>query len=83
MTQLNKHDVEALLVAYEEDPIDALRTALAKVLDRDDSTAWHELVTAAGLPHDRAVALLAGATPALDALAAELNEQRELPRAPR
>ena len=81
MTRLTKRDVEALLDRYDADAIGALSTALAKVLGSgsgSESGSWPELVAAAHFDPRRTSALLAARPDALDALAAELNELREL-----
>ena len=77
MSRLNKFDVEALLGAYDRDPVAALTVALAKVLDRP-SAGWEALVAAGPFDAGRRALLLAGDQAALDRLAAELNELRSL-----
>jgi hypothetical protein len=77
ITRLTKRDVEALLTAYDADPVAALTVALRRLLDRDDAS-WPELVGAAPLTDTRRAALLVGEQRALDGLAAELNEARSL-----
>ena len=69
--------MEALLAGYDGAPIAALTDALRIVLDRPDGL-WPDLVAAAGFSDTRSAALLVGEERALDALAAELNEQRDL-----
>ena len=77
MTRLDKRDVERLLDSYDRDPVAALSVALEKVLDLAGA-AWPQLVYAAGLDPARTERLLAAQPNALDELATELNEQREL-----
>ena len=77
IARLSKRDVEALLAGYDAAPIEALTAALRIVLDRHDGL-WPELIAAAGFSDTRSAALLVGEERALDGLAAELNEQREL-----
>ena len=77
MSRLNKFDVEALLRAYDHDPVAALAVALAKVLDRP-AAGWAALVAAAPFDPERRALLLAGDQAALDRLAADLNELRTL-----
>jgi hypothetical protein len=77
VTRLAKRDVERLLQTYDDDPIAALGVALAKVLDVGDST-WQTLVDRAGFAPERATRLLVAEPSALDALARELNELRDL-----
>ncbi len=79
ISRLTKRDVETLLAGYDRDPIDALAAALRIVLDAPDAS-WPELVAGAGFTDTRRAALLIGEEGALDALAAELNEERSLSR---
>lgn len=67
-----------MLATYDDDPTAALATALRIVLDREDAS-WPELVNAGGFTATRSAALLIGEQGALDDLAAELNELRDLP----
>ncbi len=78
MTVLKKRDAELLLASYDDQPVEALTTALRVVLDRPelDFTA---LLKVAGFTCDRRIRLQAQDPKALDELAAELNEQRTLP----
>lgn len=77
IARLTKRDVENLLADYDSDPIGALTAALRIVLVRPGDD-WPELVAAAQFTDTRAAALLLGEERSLDALAAELNELREL-----
>ena len=77
MPRLAKRHAEALLARYDDDPVGALRAALAVVLARPGAS-FADLVAAAPLDPARRAALLAGEVAALDALAAELNEARGL-----
>lgn len=77
MARLTKRDVERLLTEYDAEPLTALRRALGRTLERPHAT-WPELVAAAPLEPARRAALLAGDVAALDGLARELNERREL-----
>jgi hypothetical protein len=77
IARLRKRHVESLLAGYDDDPVAALTGALRIVLERPDAT-WPELVAAAGFPDTRTAALLVGEEGALDALASELNELRDL-----
>jgi hypothetical protein len=81
MAQLTKRQVESLLASYDHDPVGALTTALQIVLELPGAT-WRELVEATRLGEERKHPLVAEHLDALDRLAAELNELRELPRAP-
>ncbi len=78
MARLGKRDVEQLFAAYDADPVDALRRALAKVLDRPGAD-WPTVLAASGLPPATVGALRAGDQRALDELARTLNELRTLP----
>jgi len=77
ITRLSKHDVQVLMASYDADPVGALTTALAKALGTADE-AWPALVARTGLSVADRAALLNGEPAALDALAQELNELREL-----
>ena len=79
MTRLKKAHVEALLRDYDADPIGALTTALRVVLD-EPSGEWKSLLAAAKLSDARRERLQSGQQGALDELASELNEARELAR---
>lgn len=80
MSRLRKRDVAQLLDRYDADPTGALGVALARVLDLSDPLpAWSALVAACGFDAERSEQLLRRDPEALDALAAELNELRELP----
>ncbi len=79
MPRLKKKDVEALLRDYDSDPIGALTAALRVVLDQPDAN-WLVLLSAANLPDRRLQRLQDGDQTALDELAAELNETRDLAR---
>lgn len=76
MARLRKADAEALLAGYDADPVAALTLALRRVLEQPCGS-WEELV--AVLPVERRTSLLARDPVALDRLAADLNELRELP----
>jgi hypothetical protein len=75
--RLTKRDVEALLGSYDADPVGALTTALRSTLERPLAT-WDELVADPAFDTAERVALRERQTPALDALAARLNEERQL-----
>ena len=62
---------------YDDDPVAALTSALRRVLDQPDAT-WPELVASAGFSDTRTAALLIAEEGALDELAREMNELREL-----
>ncbi len=79
MTRLRKTQVEALLTNYDSAPIDTLTTALRIALDAP-TLDWAALVVSADLPHDLSEGLRRGDPAALDQLAAELNELREVAR---
>ena len=83
MARLTKRDVEALLDGYDADHVAALTAALCKVLDVPRSTSWPDLVAMASFPTEQRDALLAGRQAALDALAQQLNEERDLSRSGR
>ena len=76
---MRKADAEALLDTYGIDPVGALTVALRTVLERPDA-AWPELVAAARFADTRTAALLIGEERALDELATELNELRDVDR---
>ncbi len=73
MANLRKADVEALLRHFDDHPIEALTIALRRVFDEPDGE-WLTLI--AHLPEGRRRLLVARNQPALDDLAAELNETR-------
>jgi hypothetical protein len=75
VTELKKRDVEALLAAYDTDPVGALTHALQLTLDRPD-LEWTALVKVAGFGCARRIRLQAEETSALDELLVELNEGR-------
>ena len=77
MTRLKKAHVEALLRDYDTDPIGALTTALRVVLDQPGGE-WKSLLSIDKLSDAQRARLQAGEQGALDALAGELNEAREL-----
>ncbi len=79
MTKLKKTHVEALLRDYDSDPIGALTAALRVVLDQPNAN-WLVLLSAAILSDNRLQRLQDGEQAALDELAAELNETRDLAR---
>ena len=79
MTRLRKAHVEALLRDYDADPIGALTTALRVVLDQP-SGEWKSLLAASKFSDARRERLQSGQQGALDELASELNEARELAR---
>ena len=79
MTRLKKAHVEALLRDYDSDPIAALTTALRLALDEPKGD-WAALLVMANVPDERRSRLRAGDPAALDELAAELNEARDLLR---
>jgi hypothetical protein len=74
---LKKADVERLLAGYDADPVGSLTVALRTVLDRPHDD-WPSLVAAAPFTSDRRAALVSGDQTALDVLARELNELRDL-----
>ena len=69
--------MEALLADYDTAPIDVLTNALRIALDAP-TLEWAALVNLADWPHERREALLEGERSALDDLAAELNELRNV-----
>ena len=76
MTRLRKRDAEAMLDAYDTDPIAALTAALRVVFDAPNDS-WLELI--AMFPDSRRHGLLARNQIALDDLFTDLNELREFP----
>jgi hypothetical protein len=72
---LSKRDVETLMNSYDSNPRDALEEALRVVTGRHRSS-FETLVQLLQLPRD----LIEGHAAALDSLARELNEDRQLPR---
>ena len=79
MTRLGKAHVEALLATYDAGPVAALTAALRIALDAP-TLEWAELLHLADLSSRRRGQLLDGEPAALDQLAAELNELRNLAR---
>lgn len=77
MSSLRKRDVEALWQRYDTDPVGALSEALRRVLDTDEDD-WTTLVKSAGFTCARRILLQARDQTALDELARELNELRQL-----
>ena len=77
MTRLGKAQVEALLAGYDAAPIEALTNALRVALDAP-TLEWAALIVLADVPHERREALLEGEQTALDDLASELNELRNV-----
>jgi hypothetical protein len=75
--RLSKRDAEALLRDYDADPVRAVTIALRIVLGRPES-GWQDLIAAAPFTDGRRHALAVREPDALDALAAELNEERGL-----
>ena len=78
VARLGKRDVEQLLATYDAAPVEAVRRALTKVLDRPGAD-WSAVLAASGLPPATVAALQAGDPLALDDLARTLNELRTLP----
>jgi len=78
VARLGKRDVEQLLATYDADPVEALRGALATVLDRPGAD-WSTVLAASGLPPAAVASLRAADPSALDDLARTLNELRTLP----
>jgi hypothetical protein len=79
--RLSKRDVELLLRTYDTDPIAALSVALQRLLGRSEAgfdQLLDQLVRDGLLTVERQVALLRRDEVALDALATELNEMRDL-----
>lgn len=77
MTRLGKRHVEAMLAAYDDDPVAALTPALRLVLDAP-AADWSTLLAEAPFSDERRAALADGDVAALDALFVELNEMRTL-----
>jgi hypothetical protein len=77
VTELTKRDVEHLLTAYDDTPVEALTVALRVVLDRADLD-FTALVKLAGFSCARRIRLQAQDASALDELLTELNELRTL-----
>ncbi len=75
MAALRKADVETLLRDFDDSPIEALTDALRRVFDLPHAD-WLTLISK--LPEARRRLLLARNQPALDDLAAELNETRSV-----
>lgn len=81
MTRLRKRDAANLLDRYDADPIGALSTAVGLVLDLGDPLPdWPTLVARCDFDAERTRALVDRDPAALDRLAADLNELRQLPR---
>ena len=79
MTRLRKRDAARLLDRYDSDPISALSVALGVVLDVNEPLpSWSDLVASCGFDDERTRRLVRGDPDALDQLAAELNELRQL-----
>ena len=78
MSRLKKADVESLLTRYDADPVGALTAALQVSLDRPD-LEWTDLLKVAGFSCAHRIRLQGNDAAALDELAAELNELRQLP----
>lgn len=79
MTRLGKAHVEALLAAYDSDPIAALTTALRITLE-EPTLVWAELLAVADISDQRRRLLLRHEPGARDELVAELNEVRSMGR---
>lgn len=77
MARLSKAQVEALLARYDASPIDSLTAALRVALDAP-LMEWVALLELADFSVARHQRLLRGEPVALDELAAELNEVREV-----
>jgi hypothetical protein len=77
IARLTKRDAESLLNDFDRDPVAALTIALRVALDQHDAN-WPTLIAATGFTETRAAALLTAESRALDELAAELNELREV-----
>ena len=75
--RLTKREVERLLADYDADPVAALTASLRRLTGLAGAS-WDELVPLATSDHDRRAALLAADGRALDDLARELNELRQL-----
>jgi hypothetical protein len=76
-SRLGKRHVEALLAAYDADPVGALTAALRHVFQAPTAD-WAHLVALGDFEPDRAALLVARDVRALDELAAELNEMRTI-----
>ena len=81
MTRLGKAHVEALLTTYDATPVEALIAAM-RIVFASPTLEWAELVQLADFPPERRARLLASEPVALDELAAELNELREVAQRP-
>ncbi len=79
MTRLGKAHVESLLADFDADPVGALTRALRITLDAP-TLDWEELLALAAIPAERRELLESGDPFALDELATELNEMREISR---
>ncbi len=77
VARLGKAQVEALLAGYDAGPIEALTSALRLTLDAP-MLEWAGLLELADLADERRKSLLRGDQGALDDLAAELNEVRDV-----
>ena len=77
MARLSKSQAEALLAAYDASPIDSLTSALRIALDAP-AMEWAALLDLADFSAARQQRLLRGEAVALDELAAELNEVRDV-----
>lgn len=77
MARLSKAQVEVLLATYDSAPIDSLTAALRIALDAP-AMEWTALLGLADFSAARHQQLLRGDPAALDELAAELNEVREV-----
>jgi hypothetical protein len=75
--RLSKRQVEAMLDAYDADPVAALTVALQVVLGQPDRS-FDELLEIARFPSPRRQALAERDAGALDDLLSELNELRTL-----
>ena len=79
MTRLGKAHVESLLADFDADPVGALTRALRITLDAP-SLGWEALLALAAISVERRDRLQRGDPFALDELASELNEMREIAR---
>jgi hypothetical protein len=80
--RLSKRDVEALLAAYDGNPIGAIETALRQLLHAPTKTfdqLLECLLDEGRIELDRWRVLAGRDVDALDALVSELNETRTLP----
>jgi len=77
MRKLSKRDIEALLGQYDNDPVDALHTALRILIPMcpDD---WNTTVALLSVSEEQKTALCAGKIEALDSLVKQLVETRGL-----